>query len=211
MSSSDRSIVTTIGARSKRSPVGHHSKPLGADPPVSDPVHDEGLLPRLRGGGALVPESDEEIGAEAHRFPAEEHQEEVVRQDQREHREREEVQVSEVPAVGLLVPHVSHRVDVDQEAHARHDEHHHGAQRIEHEAHVRAEVPGLDPGVEALRGPALLGREREQVAEARERDCEGQAHRSHADDAGQLPWQLPRSDPVHEGAQQRQRRHQPEK
>ena len=44
---------------------------------VSDPVHDKGLLP---GNGLFfifIPEADEEVGAEAHAFPPDEHEQDV--------------------------------------------------------------------------------------------------------------------------------------
>src|SRR5262249_19540191 len=63
--------------------------------PVADAVDDEGLHPR---GGllvVLVPEADEQVAAEADALPAEEHHDEVVPEDEEQHREDEEVQVRE--------------------------------------------------------------------------------------------------------------------
>ena len=53
------------------------------------------LLPAVRVGQLLVPEADQRVGAEADAFPADEHQQQVVAQHQRQHREGEEVQVGE--------------------------------------------------------------------------------------------------------------------
>ena len=76
----------------------------------------------------MVPKADEEIGTEAHPLPADEHEEVVVGQDEKEHREHEEVQIGEVAGVARVPAHVPGRVDVDDEPHSRHHEEHHGAE-----------------------------------------------------------------------------------
>jgi hypothetical protein len=45
---------------------------------VADAVDDEGLDRGGIGRGLLVPEADQQVGREAHAFPAEEHLQEVV-------------------------------------------------------------------------------------------------------------------------------------
>src|SRR2546429_4357434 len=47
-------------------------------------------------------EPDQQIAAQAHAFPAHEHEEHVVRQDQREHGEHEQVHVPEEAVVAAL-------------------------------------------------------------------------------------------------------------
>ena len=94
---------------------------------VADGVHDE----RLLGGGdrarPLVPEADQQVRRQADHAPADQQHDEVRRQHQDQHREHEQVQVGEVAALLHVAVHVPDRVDVDQEADARHDEQHHGA------------------------------------------------------------------------------------
>ena len=104
--------------------------------PVADAVGNEGLLPRVRRALLLVPVADQQVRAEAHAFPAHEHHEEVVPQDEREHEEAEEVQVAEEPrdAAARLVGDIRRRVDVNQRADAGDDQQHHPGQRIEAEA-----------------------------------------------------------------------------
>ena len=103
--------------------------------PVADPVGDERLLARVRRALLLVPVADEQVRAEADALPADEHDQVVAAQHQREHEEAEQVQVREVArhAAARLVVHVGGRVDVDQEPDPRDDQDHHRRQRIEAE------------------------------------------------------------------------------
>src|SRR5439155_552201 len=81
----------------------------------------------------------------AHALPAHEHEQEVVGQHQREHREHEQVEVQEEPAERGIVRHVAGGVDVDQEADPGHDQRHHRRQRIQHERDVGPEVADPEP------------------------------------------------------------------
>ena len=73
---------------------------------VADPVDDEGLLPRVGRAVLLVPEADEQVRAEAHTFPAHEHEEQVVRGHQGEHHEDEEVEIGEIAGKPLILVHI---------------------------------------------------------------------------------------------------------
>ena len=77
------------------------------------------------------PEGDEQVGAQAHALPAEEHEQVVVRQDEDEHGEHEEVEVGEEPVVALVVLHVADRVVVHEHADRAHDEQHDRRERVD--------------------------------------------------------------------------------
>jgi hypothetical protein len=83
---------------------------------VPDAVHDERLLARVRGELLVVVVPDQQIRAESHSLPPHEHQEEVVREHEDEHRKHEEVQVGEVTTVTRVVTHVADGIDVDEES-----------------------------------------------------------------------------------------------
>ena len=51
--------------------------------------------------------ADQQIRTQTHAFPSDEHHHVVVAQDQREHREHEEVQVGEEPVEAVLFVHVT--------------------------------------------------------------------------------------------------------
>ncbi len=112
---------------------------------VSDAVDDECFLPGVGRGFSREPEADQQIGAQSDAFPADEHQQVVVREHQREHEEDEQVQVCEVPIEPLLMLHVSSGINMDQEANAGDDQNHQAGQVVEHESELRLEPSGLNP------------------------------------------------------------------
>ena len=97
---------------------------------------------------ARVPEADQQVAAQAHQLPAGEDEQEVVRQDQQQHREHEQVQVGEEAPLAGVVGHVADRVDVDEHADRRDHDQQAGRQRVDVEAHVGVEAGGRDPGPE---------------------------------------------------------------
>ena len=112
---------------------------------VADAVGDEGLLACVRVLQLLVPEPDQQVGAEPDALPPHEHQQDGIPEDQDQHREHEEVQVREEAREALVLVHVADRVDVDQRADAGDDEKHDGAQRVDREAEGDDEIAGRDP------------------------------------------------------------------
>ena len=57
---------------------------------IADPVDDEGLDRRPVGAVLLEPEIDQEIGGEAHAFPAEKHLQQISRRHQHQHEKGEQ-------------------------------------------------------------------------------------------------------------------------
>ena len=164
--------------------------------PVADAVGDERLLAGVRRALLLVPVADQQIRAQADPFPADEHHQEVVAQDQHQHEEAEQVEIAEEArhAGPRLVGDVGGRVDVDQRADAGDDQQHHPRQRIEPESprHLQAadaavaqlERDRRDPlGDRDVERPRL-GRQREQLPEGDHRQPERRDHRHARHQAG---------------------------
>ena len=160
-------------------------------PVVADPVRDERLLAGGVGEVLVVVVADEEVGAEPDALPADEEDREAVREDERQHREHEEVQVGEVAPVPFLVLQVADAVDVDQEPDERDERQHHGRQRVEPERDVHGHVPGGHPapgGLDHGGEPSLRREGAGDVGdEVRERDDGGEADGEDPDDAVQEP------------------------
>ena len=101
---------------------------------ITDAGGDEGFL---CGGGGLrlvVPEADEEIGGEADDLPAHEEQKEAVGDDDAQHGPGEERHKAEEAREVLIVSHVAHAVDEDEQAYEGNHQQHQGGQRIKHPA-----------------------------------------------------------------------------
>ena len=167
-------------------------------PGVADAVHHEGLEPGRGGAVALVPEPDEQVGAEPHPLPAHEEEREAAAEHQQQHEEGEEVQVREEADAVVVVGHVAQRVDVDERADAGDDQHHHARERVDEQAEGDAEAADLDPAQRLAlleggeRGPAEGGLGEAQalgsadVAVEPDRGPGGEAERREDGGAGQV-------------------------
>ena len=148
------------------------------EPEVADPVDDERLHPAMGVPAVSEPEADQEVGAEPHTLPAEEHHQQVVPEHQQQHRGEEQVQVAEealeAAIVSMVVVHVADRVDVDQRADASDDQAHHRGQRIEQERHLGDQTPGADPRVDLVDQRRLAGRKVAELEERHHRHEEGE-------------------------------------
>src|SRR5581483_6014965 len=156
---------------------------------VTDPVHEERLLPRGGVLGLLVPEADQQVRAEPDALPADEEEQQVVGEDEDQHRRREQIQVREEAREAGVAVHVADGVDVDQEADAGHDERHDGRQRVEAERDVGVERSGDDPLVDAVVERRTL-RQRVQPERRRDDDAERRGDDARTDDlhgAGRAP------------------------
>ena len=82
---------------------------------VADPGDQEGLLGRRGRRGLGIPEADEQVGAQPHQLPEDEHLEVVRCQDQAEHHADEQGYIGVVAALLLaLLVHVADGVDDHQ-------------------------------------------------------------------------------------------------
>ena len=136
------------------------------------------LLPAVAFAELLVPEADQRPRAEADALPADEHEQQVVAQHQRQHREGEEVQVGEEPPVGVVVVHVAGGVEVDQPADAGDDEDHHGGERIGREGEVDVQRADVDPGEQIGNQVPLLRWQPGELEQHAERQDERCRHRA---------------------------------
>ena len=124
------------------------------------------------GGGARVPEADQQVGHQANRFPAEEQLQEVVGHHQHQHREGEQRDVAEKALVARVIVHVADGVDVHHQGHEGHHQHHERGQRVDQEADIEERAARADPGVEVAVERVAL----EHVLEHQARSHEGDHH-----------------------------------
>src|SRR5258706_11949180 len=83
--------------------------------------------------------SDQQIRTESYTFPPDEHQRVVVRQDQRQHGEHEQVHVSKEAVIAAFVRHVSSGINMDQQPHASNKQQPNGGEWVEQETEIGAE------------------------------------------------------------------------
>src|SRR5207244_7691283 len=100
-------------------PVNEHDRQ--DESKVADPVDDECFLSSVRRGFPYEPESDKQVRAQADALPSDEHQQVIVRQDQRQHEEDEQVQIREIAIEARVMAHVSGGVHMNEKSNAGHD------------------------------------------------------------------------------------------
>ena len=117
---------------------------------VTHTDHDEGFHCRstiLRIG---VIETDQQIGAQAHAFPAEVHQQQVVGKHQNHHAGDKQVGVGEETGVSLFTAHIPGGEHVDQETHTGHHTEHGQRQAVQHQVKTDIEVTDRHPRPQRL-------------------------------------------------------------
>ncbi len=125
--------------------------PSASGKPCSDAVHDESFFTRVGSRLFQEIETDQQVAAQADAFPAHKHEEHVVRQDQRQHGEHEEIHVAEEAVVAAFVTHIPDRVNVNQEADSSDHQNHDAGKRVQKESPVRYKSDGVPAG--HLHGP----------------------------------------------------------
>ena len=126
-------------AEAEGAELGEQQEHAEEEAEVADAVDDEGFSAGVRGGFPVEVEADEQIGCEADAFPADEHQQVVLGEDQNSHEKEEEVEVAEVAPVAVFMGHVADGVDVDEEAYAGDDQEHDQRELVEGEGEVDME------------------------------------------------------------------------
>ena len=148
-------------------------------------------------------ETDQQIRAQAHALPSHKHQDIVVRQDEGEHGEHEQVEISEEAVVAALVRHVAGGINMDERAHAGDKQQPDGGKRIEQEAGIGVEGGrsavvfdvvhvagvGAQPGVNDLleRLARIVVGVSGVLPDRQAGEDKRQRHRAHADRADRLP------------------------
>ncbi len=140
---------------------------------VSNAIHHEGLASGVVRRRLLPIKADQQVRCQAHAFPPDKQQKEVLCQHQHQHEEHEQVQVREEAPVALVLSHITDRIKVDQEAHARDHAKHDQRQVIDCKRAVNGELPGHNPGPRRHRDPQQVMRPHEEpeVAEDERRRC----------------------------------------
>ncbi len=86
---------------------------------IAQAIGQEGLFGRVGRRGALVPETDEQIAAQADQFPKNKHLEEIIADHHAEHGEGEQAHAGKKPRKAGVAPHVADGINMNGRPHAR--------------------------------------------------------------------------------------------
>ena len=150
---------------------------------VADAVHDKRLHVGENCGRPRIPEADQQVGHQAHRFPAEEQLNHVVRHDQHQHRKGKQRDVRKEPLIARVIGHVADGVDVHHERHESDHDHHQRGERIDQEADFEFSLAKQAPRVERSVEPGAT----EHIGEHHERADRRHHHQGNRDQVRSSP------------------------
>ena len=193
----------------QRAEVGEDHEDRQRQPGVADPVHHEGLLGRGGRGRLVVPEPDQQVGRQAHAFPAGVEAHEVVGHHQQQHRCEEQVEVGEKPSAVRVFGHIRDRVDVDQRPDSGDQQHETDRQLVDLHTEVHLQAADRYPGEQVLDDGPGVAVPAEHVGQQRQADAERRQRRRAAQQVSPRVGP-PAADQQYRGAGRGQRDEQPD-
>ena len=203
----ERAVGTGVVQRSE---LGEDQEHRDHEADVADAGGDERLLARVRRRVALVPERDQQVGAEPDALPPEEGHEEAAAQHQDQHGGDEQVHVGEEPREARVAVHVADRIDVDQRRDAGDEEDERDRQRVGEEPELDLQPTRRQPGEEVDDVLPVLGAEVAQREEHHDRREEREAEHQAADPPRERFADALAEQQEEQRAEQRERRDEPD-
>ena len=117
---------------------------------IAHAVHQKGLHVGEDGGRLVEPETNQQVGHQPDRLPAEKQLQEIVAHHQHQHRKGKQRDVGKEAVVALILFHVTDGVDVHHERYKGHHAHHHGRQAIHQKTDLHLQAAHGHPRVDRL-------------------------------------------------------------
>src|SRR5439155_3513202 len=153
---------------------------------VADGIHHERFATGKHRRRSLVPEADQQVGAESDTGPTNDQPDQIAGQNEQQHRKHEEIHVGEESRVTGVFPHVADRVDMNHEADAGDHEDHQGGERVHIEVEGNVEIATLPPDeIRLIQGLCAC----QQLDQDGKRQDEPETYAAGADPAHYLPGQ----------------------
>ena len=112
---------------------------------IADAIDDESLDRRRIGAGLLIPEANQQVGSQAHPFPAKKHLHQIVRRHQHQHGKGEQAEIGEKALAGRIFVHIANGIDMDEAGYAVDHHQHHHRQRVDPQGPVNLQIAGMNP------------------------------------------------------------------
>ncbi len=209
----------------KRSEDRRDEKHPENEPGIANAINDERLIRRVARRLPMKVKPNQQIRAQSHAFPPDKHEHIIICQDQREHREHEEIEVPKKSVVPPFMRHVPGRINMDQHSDPGYKQQPDARQWIQQKSGIRMErslrpvrlqiihLPGIgtEPGIKhSLEGLIIVRRSisRRVLPNRAASHQERQHHRSHANRAHRLLLQSPAKEKHNGGPNRRQQRDQ---
>ncbi len=118
--------------------------------PIANAIHHKGFFCRTACFVFLDVIADQQIGTQPDAFPADEHQQKIICQNKRQHREHEKVQIREESVKTFIAMHVADGEDMYQQPYKCDKKRVYSAKAIHTEPKIRPELADLDPRPEVI-------------------------------------------------------------
>ena len=145
----------------KRNRAGHRKdqKHRHQNAPVADAVHDKRFFRRFSRFVAFDVITDEQVRTQTHAFPADEHQQKIIRQNERQHREHKQIQIREKAIKTFIAVHITGRKNVNQQTDKRNETSVNSRKPVHSQTEIGAKIADLNPRPNLIENRFALRRE----------------------------------------------------